>query len=286
MTRIITAPGELFADCEQARRTGKQVGFVPTMGALHNGHMSLADACRAAGAEHLVASIFVNPLQFGPSEDFDRYPRTFEADLALCQARSVDVVYAPGPGEMYPEGFQTKVVVEDLTKPLEGACRPNHFSGVTTVVLKLLNAVGPCVAAFGRKDYQQWRVIERLALDLNLPIRILGAPIARESDGLALSSRNRYLSADERRRALAIVQGLRAAYDAYHAGERDPARLCALAKDPVDANFDAVDYVRAVEPRTLLPCAGDSSPPVLLVAARVGTTRLIDNLDLGVDSRP
>src|SRR5689334_10295625 len=165
MTEVIEDRAALRALCDDARRKGKRVGFVPTMGALHAGHLSLVDAVRAAGADFVVASIFVNPMQFGPNEDYSKYPRTFDADLALCRERNVDAVYVPDARAMYGQGFQTHVEVEQLTQGFEGAVRPTHFRGVTTVVLKLFAAVGPCVAAFGRKDYQQWRVIERMTLD-------------------------------------------------------------------------------------------------------------------------
>src|SRR5687768_8200057 len=200
MTIVIESPGELFARCEEVRRGGRKVGFVPTMGALHDGHISLVKVSEQQGASFRVMSIFVNPLQFGPSEDFSRYPRTFDADLARCRAAAVDVVYAPAREAMYPDGFQTHVEVSQVTNRLEGAFRPTHYRGVTTVVLKLWNAVGPCVSVFGRKDFQQWRVLARLALDLNLPVEVVGANIVREPDGLAMSSRNRYLDADARSR--------------------------------------------------------------------------------------
>lgn len=286
MTIVVESPSELFACCEEVRRSGRQVGFVPTMGALHDGHISLTKVAAQHGADFSVLSIFVNPLQFGPNEDFARYPRTFDADLQRCREAGVEIVYAPSREAMYPSGFQSHVEVEQVTRRLEGAFRPTHYRGVTTVVLKLWNAVGPCLSVFGRKDYQQWRVLSRLAVDLNLPISVIGAEIMREPDGLAMSSRNRYLNPEARARALAIAEGLRAAYDAFAAGERDPRALEQLARKPIERSFDRVDYVEAVHPETLEPLTDLSSNVVLLVAAHLGATRLIDNLELGCDRRP
>lgn len=286
MTLVIESAQELFVQCERARQRGERVGFVPTMGALHAGHLALVEAAQRQGATFSVLSIFVNPLQFGPNEDFGRYPRTFEADLERCRAAEVDVVYAPARETMYPAGFQSQVDVSLLTARFEGAFRPGHYRGVCTVVLKLWNAVGSCVCLFGRKDYQQWRVLARLAQDLDLPIEVVGADIVREPDGLAMSSRNRYLEPAARERALAIVHGLRSAFDAYAAGERDPGKLQALAKQPVEREFDRIDYVECADPSTLDPCEAPADRQVILVAAHLGATRLIDNLELGRDARP
>jgi pantoate--beta-alanine ligase len=254
------------------------------MGALHEGHMSLVAATRAAGAQPVVLSIFVNPLQFGKNEDLAKYPRTFAEDVARCEEHGVDIVYAPSPDAMYPAGFQTHVEVEQVTQPFEGASRPTHFRGVTTVVAKLFNACGPCVAAFGRKDYQQWCAIDRMVRDLDMPVEVLGCPIAREADGLAMSSRNRYLSASERTRAPAIYLGLRAASRAFARGERDRAKLERLVLAPIEAAFDITDYAKVADADDLSDpgtTAGEAS--VLLVAARIGATRLIDNCRLGSD---
>jgi pantoate--beta-alanine ligase len=282
MTLVVEDRGALHALCEDARRRGLRVGFVPTMGALHEGHLSLVDAARAAGAQHVVMSIFVNPLQFGPNEDFSKYPRTFDRDLELCRSRKVDVVYVPDGRAMYPDGFQTHVEVSELTKRFEGEARPTHFRGVTTVVLKLFSAVGPCVAAFGRKDYQQWRVIDRMARDLDLPIDVLGCPIGREPDGLAMSSRNRYLDPGQRSRAIAIHRGLDAADIAYRQGERDPEKLEAIARAVIAPSFDAIDYVTVADADTLEPPSSPlDRPAVMLVVARMGATRLLDNRVLG-----
>ncbi|MFW2388696.1 MAG: pantoate--beta-alanine ligase [Polyangiales bacterium] len=285
MTQVLRKPAEFRRACEDARAAGHRVGLVPTMGALHEGHFSLVDEARAR-ADFIALTIFVNPLQFAPGEDLDRYPRTFESDLEGCRSRGVDLIFAPEPDAMYPQQFQTDVAVKNITQPLEGEFRPSHFDGVTTVVAKLFNLTGPCTAVFGRKDFQQWKILSRMALDLDMPVEVVGCPIIREPDGLALSSRNRYLSTKDRERALAIVEGLRAAYDAWQDGERDTVRLGDLAAEPVHRRFDRVDYVAAVDPETLI--APDASPETLLVAAaaHLGNTRLIDNLVLGRDPRP
>ncbi len=283
---VHATPEAFRAACDAARAGGRRVGLVPTMGALHDGHLALVDHARAAGADYRAVTIFVNPLQFGEGEDFGRYPRTLEADLEACRARGVDCVFTPTPDVMYPEGFATSVRVTGVTERLEGAHRPGHFDGVTTVVAKLFHATGPCVAVFGRKDYQQWRVLARMTRDLGLPVEIVGHPIVRERDGLALSSRNRYLDPDARQRALGLVEGLRAAADAWDAGERDVARLEGLARTPVEARFDRIDYVAAADPESLAPLPERAEQMVLLMAAHLGGTRLIDNLELGVDPRP
>ncbi len=284
MTDVVHEPRALREACDQLRASDARVGLVPTMGALHDGHLSLFAATREAGATRVVVSVFVNPTQFGEGEDFDKYPRTLEQDVELCRERGVDLVYAPPVDGMYPEGFETHVEVERATARFEGAHRPTHFRGVTTVVTKLFNAVGPCVAAFGRKDYQQWRVLWRMARDLDMPVEVLGCPIVREPDGLAMSSRNRYLDAGERQRATAIVQGLRAADAAYRDGEREVARLEALARAPVQADFDRIDYIAVVGAESLEPCTGTAGDDVVvLCAAQLGQTRLIDNARLGRD---
>jgi pantoate--beta-alanine ligase len=255
------------------------------MGALHEGHFSLIEEAKKR-ADFIAVTIFVNPLQFAPEEDLDRYPRTFERDLAGCRERGVDLLFAPEPAAMYPAQFQTQVSVGELTKPLEGEFRPAHFDGVTTVVAKLFNLTGPCAAMFGRKDYQQWKILSRLANDLDMPIDVVGCPILRESDGLALSSRNRYLSASERRRALGIVSGLRRAHDAWGEGERDPDTLRAVAAEQVQLAFDGVDYVAVADPDTLSRPRESAARLLIVVAAHLGTTRLIDNVVLGEDPRP
>lgn len=284
---VVHAPLDFQRACEAARGAGRRVGLVPTMGALHEGHLSLVRAARRRGADFVATTIFVNPLQFGAGEDFERYPRTLDDDVAACGREGVDLVFAPARDAMYPDGFATTVSVADVTEPFEGAFRPGHFDGVTTVVAKLFQLAGPCVAVFGRKDYQQWRVLERMTRDLAMPIEVVGEPTVREPDGLALSSRNRYLSPAQRARALAIAEGLRAADTAWRAGERDAGALTGAVRRPIEAAFDRIDYVAVADADTLAPLEGRvAGPAVALVAAHLGGTRLIDNLRLGEDPAP
>jgi pantoate--beta-alanine ligase len=278
---VLHEPAALRAVCDAARRAGERVGVVPTMGALHAGHLALVDEARRRGATRVVVTVFVNPLQFGPSEDFTRYPRTLPDDVAACEARGVDWVFAPDRDAMYPAGFASQVRVVGLTDVLEGVFRPGHFDGVTTVVAKLFGLVGDSVAVFGRKDYQQWCVLRRMVRDLDMPIEMHGMKTVREADGLALSSRNRYLSPAERERALAISRGLRAACAALEAGERDPRVLEQLARAPIEASFDRIDYVAIADADSLAPIAQVEGRAVLAVAAKIGATRLIDNVVLG-----
>ncbi|MGB8221997.1 MAG: pantoate--beta-alanine ligase [Polyangiales bacterium] len=285
MTILVREPADFRRACNDARARSLRLGLVPTMGALHEGHFSLIDEARKH-ADFVAVTIFVNPLQFAPGEDLDRYPRTMQSDLAGCHDRGVDLVFAPEPDAMYPAGFQTHVSVGELSKPLEGEFRPRHFDGVSTVVSKLFNLAGPCTSVFGRKDYQQWKILSRMALDLDLPVQVVGCPIVRESDGLALSSRNRFLSSSERKRAIGIVLGLRRAYDSWCDGERQPETLRALAMEPVQAGFDRIDYLAAVDPETLDRPTASSTRLLIAVAAHLGATRLIDNIVLGDDSRP
>jgi pantoate--beta-alanine ligase len=285
MTKLVRAPADFRRACEDARRRDQRVGLVPTMGALHEGHLSLIDEAKQR-SQFVAVTIFVNPLQFAEGEDLDRYPRTLENDLEGCRERGVDLVFAPEPNAMYPDGFQTQVRVDALTQPLEGVFRPSHFDGVTTVVAKLFGLTGACTAIFGRKDYQQWKILSRMARDLDMPIEVVGCPIVREPDGLALSSRNRYLSAAERERALGIVTGLRAAVDAWDQGERDAHALQALAVAPVEARFDRIDYVSVVDPDTLATSRRGNPRLLVATAAHLGQTRLIDNVVLGEDPRP
>lgn len=284
---VVHDPSELRARCDAARAAGERVGVVPTMGALHAGHMSLVDTARAHGGTHLCVTIFVNPLQFAPTDDLGRYPRPLAEDIEACRAAGVALVFTPQSGSMYPEGFSTHVEVEGITSSLEGEHRPGHFRGVTTVVAKLLNLAGPCVAAFGRKDYQQWRSLVRMVQDLDMPIEMVASKIVREPDGLALSSRNRYLTEPERARALGLVEGLRSAWDAFEAGERNAAELLRKASRPVRHGFDRVDYVALADADHLGPIEGPLPSRVLLAAAaHLGSTRLIDNVVLGEDPRP
>jgi pantoate--beta-alanine ligase len=277
---IIKTVEELRAWSRDLRSEGNLIGLVPTLGALHEGHRSLV---RAAKAEcgGVAVSIFVNPTQFGPNEDFLRYPRTFEADCAMLKAEGVDVVFAPAVDEVYKPGAATFVEVEGLSGRLDGASRPGHFRGVATVVAKLLIAAEPDRAYFGQKDAAQVAVLRRMAADLGLAAEIVVCPIVREADGLALSSRNRYLSAEERGRALVLSRALEAVHAVAVVGERDAEVLIAVAR----ANFAEVpavriDYIAAVDWATLLPVERAVPGTLFAVAAWVGATRLIDNLIL------
>lgn len=285
MTLHLRIPAELRQACDEARAKGRRVGLVPTMGALHQGHFSLIEKAKE-NADFVVVTIFVNPLQFAPGEDLDRYPRALSNDLESCATRDVDVVFSPEADSMYPPDFQSTVSVDKLTTPLEGRFRPSHFSGVTTVVAKLFNLVGPSVAMFGRKDYQQWKVLERMVRDLDMPIEVVGCPIIREPDGMALSSRNRYLSAAERERALAIVSALRDAHDRWERGEHRAEAIRAGAAERIRSAMDRVDYVAAVDPDSLEDPDPASGRLLIAVAAHLGRTRLIDNVVLGEDPRP
>jgi pantoate--beta-alanine ligase len=262
----------------QARADGRPVGFVPTMGALHEGHMSLV---RAAMAEchPVIASIFVNPTQFAPGEDLQKYPRTFEADRKRLEEAGVGYLFAPEAAEMYPQGFGTWVNVEGLSERLEGRVRPGHFRGVTTVVLKLLEIVQPRKAYFGRKDAQQARLIQQMARDLHVDSEIIVCPIVREPDGLAMSSRNAYLSPDERRAATVLHRALDGARRAIERGERDALRLTAAVREIIRGEpLAQIDYVELVDAETLEPVTRLRSTCLALLAARFGATRLIDNL--------
>jgi pantoate--beta-alanine ligase len=262
------------------------VGFVPTMGALHEGHLSLAREARDR-AGFVVASVFVNPTQFGPNDDFSRYPRDLEGDAKKLGSVGVDAVFAPSAQDVYPEGEATRVRVGGLAAPLEGERRPGHFEGVATVVAKLFGIVAPATAVFGRKDYQQLLVVRRLVQDLFLPVTVVSHSIVRDPDGLAMSSRNAYLSQDERARALSIVRGLDAAARRFASGERSPLELAGEARRPIAAAASSVDYVEVRDAATLAPIEGPvNGRAVILVACRVGSTRLIDNLVLGEDAPP
>lgn len=279
---VVTTVAELRARTDAERARGGRVAFVPTMGALHEGHLSLMREARRRAAL-AVASIFVNPTQFGPNEDFARYPRDLEADLDKAARAGIQLVFAPAVEEMYPPGERTRVVVSGLTAGLCGAFRPGHFDGVTTIVCKLLSAVGPCTAIFGEKDYQQLAVIRQMTRDLLLPHEILGMPIVREPDGLAMSSRNAYLDAAQRARALSLSTGLRSARALFDEGERTARVLVEAARAPIAAAMDAIDYVTLADPDSLREIAGDQRAgerALLAVAARIGATRLIDNVVL------
>ena len=277
----IETKAQLRAACDAALARGGRVGFVPTMGALHDGHLSLIRAARAAN-DFVVVSIFVNPLQFGPSEDFDLYPRDLSGDLAQCGELGVDCVFTPTVAEMYPGGESLSVVhVNDLTTHLCGAARPTHFDGVTTIVTKLFALVGPSRAYFGRKDAQQLAVVTRMAADLDLPVEVCGCPIVREPDGLALSSRNAYLTAAQRESAVVLSAALRDATGAVKAGVRDPRDLTARIKARIASEREVdLEYVAVVDAHDLRPPDVLSGDVLIALAARVGATRLIDNVTL------
>jgi len=267
-------PAEMTAWADARRRAGR-IGLVPTMGFLHDGHLSLMAALRAR-CDHLVVSIFVNPLQFGAGEDLSTYPRDLARDLALCEAQGVDAVFAPGAA-MYPEGFVTEVTVSALTEGLCGASRPTHFAGVTTVVARLFGLTRCDVAIFGEKDWQQLQVLRRMARDLGLPVQIVGGGIVREPDGLAMSSRNTYLSAADRRRAVTLSRALATMAEARAGGETDVATLKQVGRAELDV--DRVDYLEIVD-GDLAPVDTVTGPSRALVAAYLGATRLIDNMAL------
>ena len=260
------------------KKAGKTVAVVPTMGFLHEGHLSLIDAARANGADAVVVTIFVNPIQFAPNEDFDSYPRDFEHDAALRE-KNVDAVFAPAVSEMYPAPVTCMVIENKLSKGLCAKTRPTHFNGVTTVVAKLFNATLPDIAVFGQKDAQQARVLKRMVRDLNFPIRMVVAPIVREADGLAKSSRNKYLSEDERARALVLSRSLLAAKEMAEKGEKDLAKLTGFIRKEIEAQGGKVDYVEAIDSEELEPVTvRDGKPVMIALAAYFGTTRLIDNI--------
>lgn len=261
------------------RRHGRRIALVPTMGNLHAGHLALVRKAREL-AGFVVATIFVNPLQFGPSEDFARYPRTLAADLDALREGGCDAVFVPAVTEVYPEGLQahTTVSVPGLSALHCGASRPGHFDGVSTVVCKLFRMIRPDLAVFGLKDYQQFRIVSQMVRDLLLDVELVGVETVREASGLALSSRNAYLDAAQRGQALALQQGLRAAADAIRSGRRDFAALEAAAMRSLASAGLQPEYVHICDRTTLHPAAADDAAPVILAAARIGSTRLIDNI--------
>jgi pantoate--beta-alanine ligase len=282
MPPVIATTVEELAEARSGAAAGRPLVLVPTMGALHDGHRSLIRLARKpAGA--VAVSIFVNPLQFGPNEDLDRYPRTLRADIAACADEGVDLVFAPAPKVIYPGEPVVTVSSGRLGAVVEGAARPGHFDGVLTVVLKLFNLVRPDIAVFGEKDAQQLALIRQMVADLNVPVRIVSGPTVREPDGLALSSRNRYLSPAERRTALALSRALRAAADGAPAAEIVQAAQAVLDEAAKTDPPLHLDYLVLIEPATFTEVAGDySGPAVLAVAGRVGSTHLIDNMPLSV----
>jgi pantoate--beta-alanine ligase len=273
----LTSPQEMQQWANDQRRAGRTVAFVPTMGYLHRGHLKLLEYGRAL-ADRLVLSLFVNPLQFGPGEDFERYPRDAQRDRDLAQEAGVDILFSPTPDDLYPPHFQTYITVEKVTQGLCAASRPGHFRGVATVVAKLFNLVKPHWAIFGLKDYQQYVVIRQMARDLNLDLEVVGRPTIREKDGLALSSRNVYLSPPERKSALSLSAALKAAQEHCRRGERRAALLLAEVVRMISGQPGTrLDYARIVDAETLEEIEIIKNRAVLLLAAWVGKTRLIDN---------
>jgi len=277
---IAATIAEVRAAVTQARREGKTIGFVPTMGALHAGHGSLIRSARTR-SDFAVVSIFVNPTQFGPNEDFKRYPRTLEGDRELCGAVGTDLIFTPTPDLIYPPGYRTYVEVEGLGEHLCGPTRPGHFRGVATVVLKLFNIVIPDVAFFGQKDAQQARIIEQMAIDLNLIVRVEVLPTVREPDGLAMSSRNRYLDPEQRRHAPALYRALETIRGLVATGERDVRKLeSRLAAEVASTPGARLDYARIVDGLSLQPIETLERPATAALAVFFGSTRLIDNVTL------
>lgn len=275
MATVVTDPDEIGSLVRTARRAGRRVGFVPTMGALHEGHASLA-AAAACACDDVVVSIFVNPTQFGPHEDFARYPRTLEADRRLLARHGARWVFAPAVEAVYPAGHATRIVVDGPALEFEGAIRPGHFSGVATVVHRLFQLVPAEIAYFGAKDWQQTLVVRRMVADLGLPIVIDVLPTVREPDGLALSSRNTYLGPDERRRAVGLHRALEGAERSWSDGGSVEA-IAAEMRRTIETHGIGVDYAAVVDPQSLRPLDAPTGPAVALVAGRLGGTRLIDN---------
>jgi pantoate--beta-alanine ligase len=275
--RIVEAVAEMQSICRELRMRGSVLGFVPTMGALHEGHLSLVRRARSE-CDIVVASVFVNPLQFAPGEDFAKYPRTFEEDGRSLEKERVDVLFAPKAAEMYPNGSVTTMTVSEVGDRLDGASRPGHFTGVATVVAKLFHVVGPTRAYFGQKDAAQLAVLRQMALDLNFDVELVGCAIVRDTDGLALSSRNRYLSAIEREQALVLHRALLRLERMIARGERQSMTLVRSGMETLNAEAGIrVDYLAIVDANTLLPVRSVETGTLVAVAAYVGSTRLIDN---------
>jgi pantoate--beta-alanine ligase len=278
--RVISTVAEMQAICREVRRSGKSLGFVPTMGALHEGHLSLVRSARAHN-QTVASSIFVNPLQFGPNEDFSKYPRAMERDKALLEAEKVDLLFAPSAEEMYPKGAVTEVYVAGLSEKLDGKSRPGHFKGVTTVVAKLFEIVRPDRAYFGQKDAAQVAVLRKMVHDLNMDVELIVCPIVRERDGLAMSSRNAYLTPEQRKHALVLNRALMRVQAMADRGEKNAAMLREAGKQVIAEEPGArLDYFEIVDANTLDSVEDISKGALVAVAAYVGTTRLIDNLVL------
>ena len=279
--QVIERIKEMQEVSSKLRQEGKSIGFVPTMGALHEGHLSLVRMARKDN-DIVVVSVFVNPTQFGPNEDFEKYPRDFEGDRKKLEKENVDIVFYPHADEMYPPNYRTYVEVEDITTRLCGAFRPGHFRGVTTVVTKLFNIVKPTKAYFGKKDYQQFKVIKRMVEDLNMDIEIIPGEIVREPDGLAMSSRNQYLSPEERKDALALYNSLQLAKELIQKGERDPKKIKEAMVKFIKGHrhVKKIDYVEIVDPENFLPVDEIKDGTLIALAVWVGNTRLIDNMEV------
>lgn len=276
--QIITRISEMQSLADSLRKQGKRIGLVPTMGFLHEGHLSLMRFARRE-CDVVIASIFVNPTQFGPAEDFDRYPRDEAGDRAKCESAGIDLLFMPGVKEMYPEKPSVFVIVEGISDILEGAVRPGHYQGVATVVAKLFNSVKPHKAFFGQKDYQQCVVIKRMVKELNMDVETVVLPTIREADGLAMSSRNSYLNAEERRAATVIFRALSAGERLVKTGVKEPKILENSIRTILQEERGiAVDYIELVDPETLAPLVSAKGGTVMLVAVRLGRTRLIDNI--------
>ncbi len=282
--KVVRRIGEMMDLSEQYRNESKTIGFVPTMGYLHEGHLSLFRIARKK-SHILVVSIFVNPLQFGPSEDFKEYPRDLERDLKLCEKENVDIVFVPDEKEMYPDGFSTYVEVRNLDEELCGKFRPGHFRGVATVVLKLFNIVKPHLAVFGLKDAQQYFIIKRMVRDLNLGVEIIPGPTMREEDGLAMSSRNVYLNEEERKQALALYKSLMLAKNLIESGERDPNKIIKEMEELIldNAPLAKIQYIQIVDTKNLKPVNEMKGEVLVALAVFFGKTRLIDNVIISTD---
>lgn len=282
---IVTAPGEMTEASSRLRRGGRRIGFVPTMGYLHEGHLSLVRASKAS-TDRTVVSIFVNPAQFGPNEDFARYPRDFDRDARMLEAAQCDVIFAPEAAAMYADGSCTFVEVTGLQDRLCGRSRPGHFRGVATVVTKLFNVVQPHAAFFGQKDAQQAIILRRMVQDLFMPIDMVVCPIVREADGLAMSSRNTYLTPEQRRQAPVLYRSLAEARALFDGGERSASAIAHCIRDVLaTANLAQVDYIEIVDGRTLEPVSGVTGPTLIALAVWFGKTRLIDNIVLEGNAR-
>ena len=283
--KIARTVAEVRDSVGSAQSSGARVGFVPTMGFLHEGHLSLIDRARSEGCDFLVVSIFVNPTQFAPGEDLDRYPRDEERDIQLLEARDVDLLFLPSVSEIYPEGSATSVHVAGVAEPLEGERRPGHFDGVATVVLKLFNIVRPDVAVFGQKDAQQCAVIRQMVRDLDVPVTLVIGETVREGDGLAMSSRNVYLSEEQRKLALVLRRALERGRDSLRDGVREAGAVEAAMAAEVDGRDGIqVDYLKLVDPETFREPADLERPLLLAGAVRLGATRLIDNIPVPLSS--